>query len=87
MATDYFTKWVEAEALANILDVDTNKFVWKNIMTRFGVLEALILDNRLHFDSKAFKKYCGNLGDQKWVFYIGLPPKKRISWSHQQYYC
>ena len=65
MATDYFTKWVEAEALANILDVDTNKFVWKNIMTRFWVLEALILDNKLHFDSKAFKKYCGNLGDQK----------------------
>ena len=79
VATDYFTKWVEAEALASILDVDANKFVWKNIVTCFGVLEALILDNRLHFDSKAFKKYCGNLRDQKRVFYIGLPLKKRIS--------
>ena len=34
--TDYFTKWVEAEALANIRDVDVKKFLWKNIVTRFG---------------------------------------------------
>lgn len=37
VVTDYFTKWVEAEALENIRDVDVNKFVWKNIITRFGV--------------------------------------------------
>ena len=28
---DYFTKWVEAEPLANIRDVDAKRFVWKNI--------------------------------------------------------
>ena len=27
---DYFTKWVEAEALANIQDVDVKKFVEKH---------------------------------------------------------
>ena len=32
-----FTKWVEAEALANIRDVDVKNFIWKNIVTRFGV--------------------------------------------------
>ena len=26
MAVDYFTKWAEAEALANIQDVDVKKF-------------------------------------------------------------
>ena len=36
--TDYFTKWVEAEPLANIKDIDAKKFVWINIVTRFGVL-------------------------------------------------
>ena len=51
---DYFTKWIEAKALANIWDVDAKKFVWKNIITRFEVLETLILDNGLQFDSKAF---------------------------------
>ena len=35
--TDYFTKWVEDKPLANIKDVDAKKFVWKNIVPRFGV--------------------------------------------------
>ena len=33
VGTDYFTKRVEVESLANIRDVDANKFVWKNIVT------------------------------------------------------
>ena len=60
--TDYFTKWVEAEPLANIRDVDAKRFVWKNIVTRFGVLHVLISDNDLQFDSKMFRRYCGELG-------------------------
>ena len=59
---DYFTKWVEAEPLANIRDVDAKKFVWKNIVTRFGAPHTLILDNRLQFDSKSFRRYCCDLG-------------------------
>ena len=38
------------------------RFVWKNIITRFGIPHALISDNSLQFDSKMFKKYCGELG-------------------------
>ena len=59
---DYFTKWVEAEPLANIRDMETKRFVWKNIVTRFGIPHTLILDNGLQFDSKAFKRYCCDLG-------------------------
>ena len=33
--------------MANIRDIDVKKFVWKNIVTRFGVPESLVLDNRL----------------------------------------
>ena len=44
---DYFTKWVEAEPLANIRDVDAKRFIWKNIVTRFGVPHVLISDNGL----------------------------------------
>ena len=47
VAVDYFTKWAEAEALANIRDVDVKKFVWKNIVTRFGVPNSLTSDNGL----------------------------------------
>ena len=62
VGTDYFTKWVEAEPLANIRDVDAKRFVWKNIVTRFEIPHTLILDNGLQFDSKAFKRYCYELG-------------------------
>ena len=59
--TNYFTKWVEAEPLANIRDADAKKFIWKNIVTRFGVPRTLILDNGLQFDSKAIRRYCCEL--------------------------
>ena len=59
---DYFTKWIKAEPLANIRDADAKKFIWRNIVTRFGVPQTLILDNGLQFDSKAFRRYCYELG-------------------------
>ena len=59
---NYFIKWVEAELLANIRDVDAKKFFWKNIVTRFGVPYTLISNNGLQFDSKAFRRYCCKLG-------------------------
>ena len=62
VGTDYFTKWIEAETLANIRDVDVKRFIWKSIVTRFGVPHTLISDNGLQFDSRAFRKYCSDLG-------------------------
>jgi len=62
VSTDYFTKWVEAKPLANIRDVDTKRFVWKSIVARFGVPYTLISDNGLQFNSKAFRRYCSELG-------------------------
>jgi len=53
---------VEAEPLANIRDVDVKRFVWKNIVTRFVIPYTLISDNGLQFDSKAFRRYCCDLG-------------------------
>ena len=38
------------------------RFVWRNIVTRFGVSHTLISDNGLQFDSKTFRSYCGKLG-------------------------
>ena len=52
---------MEAEALANIRDVDVKKFVWMNIITRFRVPDSLISDNGLQFDSRAFREFCSNL--------------------------
>ena len=62
VGTDYFMKWVKAEPLANIRDVDAKRFVWKNIVTRFKVPYVIISDNDLQFDSKMFRRYYGELG-------------------------
>ena len=62
VGTNYFTKWVEAEPLANFRDVDAKKFVWKNIVTRFRVPRTLTSDNDLQFDSKSFRRYYCELG-------------------------
>jgi transposase InsO family protein len=61
IATDYFTKWVEAEPLASIRDKDSIKFVWKNIITRFGIPKTIISDNGTQFNSKPFMRYCSEL--------------------------
>ena len=73
VAVDYFTKWAKAEALANIQDVDVKKFVWKNIVTRFRVLDSLISDNGLQFDSRAFREFCYDLGIKNRYFNLAYP--------------
>ena len=62
VATDYFMKWVEAEPLVSIRDKDSIKFVWKNIITRFGIPKTIISDNRTQFNSKPFMRYCSKPG-------------------------
>ena len=41
--------------------MDVKKFVWKNIITRFGVPDSLISDNGLQFDSKVFRTFHSDL--------------------------
>ncbi|RVX04322.1 hypothetical protein CK203_018519 [Vitis vinifera] len=55
VAPNYFSKWVEVEAYASIKDKDVKRFVWKNIVCRFGIPQAIIADNGPQFDSSAFK--------------------------------
>ena len=62
VAIDYFTKWVEVEALATITEERIQSFVWKNIICRFGIPRTIILDNRRQFDNQAFKDFCLDLG-------------------------
>ena len=62
VGTNYFTKWVKVEPPANIRDVDAKKFIWRNIVTRFGVPRTFISDNGLQFNNRAFRRYCCELG-------------------------
>ena len=42
---DYFTKWVEAEPLARIIEQNVKSFVLKNIICRFGISRVLVSNN------------------------------------------
>ena len=61
IATDYFSKWVEAEAYASIKDKDVSKFVWRNIVCQLGISQASVADNGPQFDSIAFRTFYSKL--------------------------
>ncbi|KAM1376542.1 hypothetical protein ACFX2F_038267 [Malus domestica] len=45
VAVDYFTKWAEVEPLATITEAKIEDFVWKNILCRFRIPNAIVTDN------------------------------------------
>ncbi|CAL8122684.1 unnamed protein product [Prunus armeniaca] len=44
VATDYFTKWIEAEDLSSNKEADVEWFIWKNIICRFDCSQAIVID-------------------------------------------
>ncbi|XP_075492570.1 uncharacterized protein LOC142530631 [Primulina tabacum] len=58
VAVDYFSKWVEAEPLAKITEQEVLKFLWKNIVCRFGVPRRIISDNGRQFQCKGITSWC-----------------------------
>ncbi|KAL0400407.1 UNVERIFIED_CONTAM: hypothetical protein Sradi_2384000 [Sesamum radiatum] len=74
VAIDYFTKWVEAEPLVRITEGEVMKFIWKNIIFRFGLPRELISDNGRQFQGRRIQYWC-----------VGLHIKQRFtSVSHPQ---
>ena len=54
MGIDYFAKWVEAEAVATIMEKNVRSFVWRCIVSRFGIPRVLVSDNEKQFDNDPF---------------------------------
>ena len=52
--TEYFTKWVEAEAYHQIHDREVKKFIWNNVICRFRVPKEIVTDNGSQFISFNF---------------------------------
>ena len=55
---DYFTKWVEVEALATITEKNVWGFFWRCIICRFGIPRVLVSDNGKQFDNDSFRDFC-----------------------------
>lgn len=62
LATDYFTKWVEAIPTRNLTSKVVNSFLLNNIITRFGCPERIVNDNAMCFRSEEFIKFCDKYG-------------------------
>ncbi|GJR60641.1 reverse transcriptase domain-containing protein [Tanacetum coccineum] len=61
VAMDYFSKWIEAKAVATIIGSQVKKFVWDNIVCRFGLLGEIVSDNGKQFSDNPFKDWCDKL--------------------------
>ncbi|GJZ65338.1 reverse transcriptase domain-containing protein [Tanacetum coccineum] len=61
VAIDYFTKWIEAKPMATITGNQIKKFMWDNIICRFGLPGEIISDNGKQFQDNPFKDWCEKL--------------------------
>ena len=62
VATDYFTKWVEAKAYVTINSQTVISFVKEHIVHRFGIPETITADRGSVFISKAMHDLTDSLG-------------------------
>ncbi|KAL2242652.1 UNVERIFIED_CONTAM: Retrovirus-related Pol polyprotein from transposon [Sesamum indicum] len=73
VAVEYFSKWVEAEAVAKVTEGHMIEFIWKNIICRFGVPRILISDNGTQFQGKKITSWCKELKIQQHFTAVGHP--------------
>nr|GEX19663.1 reverse transcriptase domain-containing protein [Tanacetum cinerariifolium] len=89
VAIDYFTKWIETKAVATITGSQVKKFVWDNIVCRFGLPGEIVSDNVKHSQSnglveRANRSLCKGIkarldeGNKNWI--EELP---HVLWAHR----
>ncbi|GJT60844.1 reverse transcriptase domain-containing protein [Tanacetum coccineum] len=58
VAMDYFTKWIVEKPVATITGAQIKKFIWDNIVCRFGLPGEITSENRKQFRDNPFKYWC-----------------------------
>ena len=61
-ATDYYTRWIDAQSLKNCTTEIVMKFLEENIITRFGCPHAFVCDNGPAFRSLKFSSWAFDYG-------------------------
>ena len=61
VASDYFTKWVEAASYANVTKQVVVNFIKNNLICRYGVSSRIITDNGSNLNNKMMTGLCEEL--------------------------
>lgn len=59
---DHFRKWIEVKPVVTISIANIHKFIWKNVVCKFKILNTLIFDNVKQFINKEVEEFLINLG-------------------------
>jgi IS30 family transposase len=62
LATDYFTKWVEAIPLKKVTSENMVEFVKEHIIYRFGIPQTITTDQGAQFVSLEFTEFAESMG-------------------------
>ena len=54
VVVDYFIKWMEVEAQMNITAKSIERFLWKNMVCRYGIPHVFVTNNGKQFDYDSF---------------------------------
>ncbi|KAL0319768.1 UNVERIFIED_CONTAM: hypothetical protein Sradi_5238300 [Sesamum radiatum] len=73
VAIDHFTKWIEVEPLAKITKDAVIKFLWKNLLCRFGVPQRITTDSGTQFQGRKLKEWCTKWNIKQIFTSVGNP--------------
>ena len=62
VATDYFTKWVEAKPYKEVSEFDVIQFIKEMIVHRFGIPQSITMDNGTIFNGTRVKAFTQEYG-------------------------
>ena len=62
VATDYFTKWVEAKAYKDVTKYDVIKFIKQTIVHQFGLPQNITVDNGIAFNGSRVLAFAQEYG-------------------------
>jgi len=56
--TDYFSKWIEADAFKHVTETEVISFLTKNVITRYGIPSEIVCDNGTQFVGGRTRSFC-----------------------------
>ncbi|KAD7477151.1 hypothetical protein E3N88_00287 [Mikania micrantha] len=80
--TDYFSKWIEAEAFVQVREKEVISFIKRNILTRFGIPVEITCDNESQFIGKRTKNFCESWGI-KMITSTRVHPQANGKWAEE----